>query len=294
MNVDTFYDSVGLHPLQTSRLATVYRHAGRDWQDAESILFVHGNVVSSRWWEPTMAAFEELMSNKYACFAPDLRSHGEAQALPVQGIESFVQDIISVMDTIGVKQAHIVGWSMGGAIAMQLALDYPERCLSLVLVSSISPYGADKRYIPAYDEKLIEAIAHKDFESLAHIVRTTMLRENRFPINHSPAGNALFYYLLQAMMQVQNYPGDIAHNEGNQAALKAFNLAKRCAAMKLPILGLYGDADPLVSQDYWKIARRPWPAELYQEIVFAGAGHSPMIEQPRRLAIELDSFFSVL
>ena len=294
MTDDTFYDSVSLQRLTTPRLSTVYRHNGRDWQDAESVLFIHGSLASGRWWEPTIASFEELMPSKYACYAPDLRSHGDADPLPVHGMQSFADDLLSMLDTIGIKRTHIVGWSMGGGAAMQLALDHPERCLSLVLVSSLSPYGTGEAYIPANRQQIGELIERGQYEALAKVVRAGNFREGRFPLNNTPPGNALFYYLLQSAMQTTNYPGDEANGEGNSPAMKEFNLAARTIHFGLPVLSLHGTVDHFVSSEYNAQARRAWPPALFREVIFEGAGHTPQVEQPRRFAAALDDFFSGL
>ncbi len=289
---DTFYHSVGLHRITTPRLSTVYRHSGRDWLDAESVFLIHGSLSSGRWWESAMAAFEELMPNKYACYAPDLRSHGGADPRPVLGLESFADDVLAVMDSIGVKQAHIVGWSMGGGVATLLALDHPERCLSLTLVSSLSPVGMGRLTLPGNPDVMAQAIRRGEFETVAKLIRATNLREGRFPLDGSPPSNALFYYLLQSVMEVQNYPGDEQNGEGNNAAIYRYNVSARTSNLSVPVLSLHGDRDALAPNEYFAEARRYWPPYLFQEVIFEGSGHSPMIEQPRRFVITLDEFFA--
>ena len=292
MRDDTFYDSLGLHRIKTPRLATVYRHSGRDWQDAESIFFIHGSLASGRWWEPALAAFEELMPNKYACYAPDLRSHGQADPLPVLGMESLSADMLSVMDAIGLKKAHLVGWSMGGGVAMQLALDHPNRCLSLTLVNSVSPYGIERGQLRGDPEALGQAIRRGELETVSKLIRASNLREGRFPLDNSPPGNALVAFLVQSAMQAQNYPGDTEHREGNHEAMYRFNLAARCASFPRPVLSIHGDQDIFASEEYFARAALPWPPDRYHEVIFEGASHSPMVEQPRRFVITLDDFFS--
>ncbi len=287
----TFYDSVGLHRVKTPRLSTVYRHSGRDWQDAESVLFIHGSLASGRWWEPTMAAFEELMPNKYACYAPDLRSHGQAEALPVQGMESLAEDMLSVLDVIGVKQVHVVGWSLGGGVATQLALDNPQRCLSLTLVSSVAPFGIERGSLRGDPQLTAEAIRRGDLEAVTKFIRASNLREGRFPLDGSPPGNALLAYLVQSAMQVQNFPGDEPNGEGDYEAMYRFNVAERCAAFPHPVLAVHGDQDAVATNSYLAEAARPWSLDQYRRIIFQGTGHAPMVEQPRRFAVTLDEFF---
>lgn len=239
-----------------------------------------------------MAAFDELMPGNYACYALDLRSHGEADPLPVRGMESFTGDCLAVMDAIGLKRAHIVGWSMGAGPAMQLVFDHPGRCLSLTLVSALPPFGTEGAYVPANREYIGQSIRQGNIEAVTKIIKASNLRAGRFPLDNSPPGNALFYYLLQSAMQMENYPGDEANGEGDSAAMQRFNMADRCSGVSVPVLSVHGDEDPIISNELYARMRGYWPAHLYQEVIFKGSSHSPMVEQPRRFAITLDEFYS--
>lgn len=287
---DTFYDSVSLHRVRLGDFATVYRHSGRDWQDAESIVFVHGSLVSGRWWEPALAAFQELMPNKYACYAPDLRSHGDADTPSLVTGTDFVGDLLALLDQIGLRQAHLVGWAMGGEVATRFALAHPERCLSLVLVSSLSPYATTELGSQATREFLAQATERGEFEAVARIIRANSLRDGRFPLDNSPPGNALFYYLLQSVMNVHYFPPE----EPGPSSLRLSDLTERHTDLTLPVLSVHGNADASIPPEYWETARRAWANHRFEETIFEGGGHSPPIEGPRRFAITLDEFFSTL
>ena len=289
---ETFYDSIRVYRVNTSRLSTVYRHSGRDWQDAESIFFIHGSLASGRWWEPAMAAFDDLLPATYACYAPDLRSHGDADPLPVQGVESLTGDCLAVMDAIGLKKAHIVGWSLGAGPAMQLVFDHPDRCLSLTLVSALPPFGTGEAYLPANRAYIGQLIRQGNYEAVTKIIKASNLRAGRFPLDNSPPGNALFYYLLQSAMQIENYPGDEANGEGDSEAMHRFNMVGCCAGVSVPVLSVHSDEDPIIPNELYARMAAVWPPEKFQEVIFKGASHSPMVEQPRRFAITLDEFYS--
>ena len=282
MTDDTFYDSVGLHQLETSQFKTVYRHSGRDWQDAETIFFMHGNLMSGRWWEPTMAAFDELLPGNYACYAPDLPGYGEASSLT--GAVSTVEAMLGVMDAIGIKRAHMVGWSQAGEIVRQMALSQPQRCLSLVLISSATPGDtAQTQDLPEPQRQLLtEAIGRGDLDLAARVLRASYFREGHFPTNSSPVGNALFYYLLQSAMQITTYP---------KLQLPA---SSTIVPLQLPVLNIHGNADALISNELYEQARHYWQSDRFKEVIFENTGHAPPVEQPRRVAIMLDEFFADL
>ncbi|MCU1443040.1 MAG: alpha/beta hydrolase, partial [Cryobacterium sp.] len=58
-----------------------------------------------------------------------------------RGVRDFADDVASVLEALAVDRAHIIGWSMGGGVAMQLLLDHPEVVATLTLIAPVSPYG---------------------------------------------------------------------------------------------------------------------------------------------------------
>ncbi|GAA4565771.1 alpha/beta fold hydrolase [Planotetraspora kaengkrachanensis] len=104
----------------------------------EPVLFVHGNVSSSTFWHSTMKA----IAGDVRPLALDLRGFGESDPEPVdasRGVRDYSDDVLSYLDVIG--PAHLVGWSLGGAVVMQALRDRPEAVRSLTLVNPCSPYG---------------------------------------------------------------------------------------------------------------------------------------------------------
>ncbi|MHB1171893.1 MAG: alpha/beta fold hydrolase [Lacisediminihabitans sp.] len=107
---------------------------------SDTVVFVHGNVSSSLFWQPTMLALPEHVR----ALAIDLRGFGNSQTLPVdatRGLRDFSDDVASVLEALGVRKAHLVGWSMGGGVVLQYLLDHAEVVSSVILVSPVSPYG---------------------------------------------------------------------------------------------------------------------------------------------------------
>ncbi|HSF83634.1 MAG TPA: alpha/beta hydrolase [Anaerolineales bacterium] len=109
-------------------------------QNGIPVVFVHGNFSAATYWEETMLA----QPSAYRCIAPDLRGYGDTQDLLVdgtRGARDWSDDLKAVSDVFGDKPAHLVGWSLGAAVLMQFALDYPQLVSSLTFVSPVSPYG---------------------------------------------------------------------------------------------------------------------------------------------------------
>ena len=131
-------DAVTPKRVETDRLLTNALVSGDP--DGTPVCLIHGNVSSSRFWAELMAD----MPDEYRLIAPDLRGYGDSETKPIdatRGVRDFAEDLAALFDELGVETVSLVGWSIGGGIAMQYAIDHPETLRDLVLVSTMSPYG---------------------------------------------------------------------------------------------------------------------------------------------------------
>ena len=131
----TLFDGITARRVDTERYsANVLERAG----DGTPVVFVHGNVSSALFWQPTML---DLPARSLAV---DLRGFGDSEVKDVdatRGVGDFSDDVAAVLDAMGIARAHLVGWSMGGGVVMRLLLDRPDLVETLTLVSPVSPYG---------------------------------------------------------------------------------------------------------------------------------------------------------
>ena len=129
------FEGISKETVQTERLtANVLRREG----EGTPVVFIHGNVSSSLFFQPTMLGLDR------ASYAVDLRGFGESETLAVdatRGLRDYSDDVVSVLDALGVSRAHLVGWSMGGGIIAQILLDRPDLVASLTLVAPVPPHG---------------------------------------------------------------------------------------------------------------------------------------------------------
>jgi pimeloyl-ACP methyl ester carboxylesterase len=92
------------------------------------VIFLHAGVADSRMWEPQVAAFAE----HFDVVRPDERGFGRSELAAMRW--SARADLLQIMDSLGLKPAHLVGCSMGAQLAIDFALDHSERISKLVLV----------------------------------------------------------------------------------------------------------------------------------------------------------------
>ena len=115
--------------IQTKNINTYYEQTG----EGEVLVFIHGLGSSSADW-----SFQtEFFSEHFQVLAYDVRGHGQSEKPKgPYSIPLFAKDLANLLGELDIKKAHIVGLSMGGWIAFQFALDYPEMVSSLTIVNS--------------------------------------------------------------------------------------------------------------------------------------------------------------
>ncbi|HEV7772576.1 MAG TPA: 2-succinyl-6-hydroxy-2,4-cyclohexadiene-1-carboxylate synthase [Conexibacter sp.] len=127
----------------------------------ETIVLLHGFTQTGRSWGPTIAALGE----RYRALAPDIRGHGSASDARPVDFSSVQADVLAIAP----ERFPLAGYSMGGRIALSLALAAPERVDRLVLVGA-SPGLADpaeRRARRAADEAVAERIEGEGIEAFA-------------------------------------------------------------------------------------------------------------------------------
>jgi pimeloyl-ACP methyl ester carboxylesterase len=141
--MDTLLPGITAERVPTSRLTVnVLSVAGREDGDGPAVLFVHGNVSSSLFWQPMMLALPE----SYRPMAIDLRGFGDTDEEPIdatRGLRDFSDDLAAAIEALHEDAVHLVGWSMGGGVVLQYLVDRPgaHRVASLTLVDPVSPFG---------------------------------------------------------------------------------------------------------------------------------------------------------
>jgi 3-oxoadipate enol-lactonase len=196
--------------------------------DGPVLLLLHEGVADARMWDPV---WPELTANCRA-IRYDVRGYGRSPA----ATESYtlLGDALTVLDHFGVAAAHLIGSSMGGGTALELALAQSERARSLVLLCPGIPgyaYPED----PAVEARFDEAAAAGDTEGLVRLgleqwgrsgddprvtelMRTAMRaweNEERFQQSGAPVYDRLGELRLPVVLMVgdRDNPGLIASNE---------------------------------------------------------------------------------
>lgn len=162
------------------------------WRDPKPLILLHSAMSSSRRlyrWVPKLA-------RRYTTARLDLRGHGKSALPPADKpltIDRLVKDVLEFMDVVGWERAHFVGCSAGGYLCQRIAIDYPERVMTMAL------YGSTP------------GLKHSEAAGWVEPIRTKGLRAfladtiaDRFPIGECDPG-LVEWFLDQAGSNDQDY-----------------------------------------------------------------------------------------
>lgn len=195
------------------------------------VLWLQGLGADHRAWSAQLARF----SPDYRCIAPDNRDVGRsARAVEPYTLADMAADMAAVLRAAGSAPAHVIGLSLGGAIAQHLALDYPEVVRSLCLVSSFARQGARQRELLLAWREIYARVDPITFYRQANV----WLFSDQFFEHPRNVANVLRYV---ASGQAQE---PVAFARQIDAAVD-HNTLERLAEIRLPTLVMTGEHDIL-------------------------------------------------
>lgn len=275
MSTELLLPGIAQNSVKTDRLNVAYLQTG---SGAVPIVLVHGNCSSSLFFQDLMLVL--TATGHYTVFAPDLRGYGDTEVLPVdatRGVRDYSDDLAAFVRALSLPRFHLFGWSLGGNVVMQYAIDYPENLRSLTLQAPGSPFGfggtKDLAGTPTWPDfagsgggtanpDFAQRIAQGDRGNDQNSPRTVM---NSFyfkpPFHAAPDREELYLTsLLTTKITPGNYPGDTTQSpnwpnvapgtQGVNNALSPKYLNQSDFAelkIKVPVLWIHGVDDQIVS-----------------------------------------------
>lgn len=197
----------------------------------DAVVLIHGSNLDSR----SLSALATALAADHRVVELDLRFHGQSKE--GEGPFSFQDDVRAVMDAAGVTRAALIGHSLGGQVAVDLALMAPARVSRLVLVApGLSGRAAMRRQEGV--EPMIAALRARDFvgaaDALARMPVMTLYRDTtrQAEVRAMVRDNARLFAADPRRMQSTGAPG-----------------AGRLGELAVPVLVVMGGADPTESSD---------------------------------------------
>jgi pimeloyl-ACP methyl ester carboxylesterase len=226
------------------------------------VVLLHGLTGSSaRHFEAT-GIIDALVGAGYRAIAMDVRGHGEsgkphdenAYGMPM------VMDVVRLLDHLDINRAHVVGYSMGGAIANQLLVKYPTRLRTVALIGA-GWEGEDLDTLRSQMLTLADAFAKKDATPLLRAVTGGQ---------NAPSDDAVA--AASAALFARNDPAALA--AATRGLLQLFQISEaELRAVKVPVLAVVGEEDQNAASAK-SMARAVTTMEV---IIIPGANHATSV-----------------
>jgi pimeloyl-ACP methyl ester carboxylesterase len=258
--------SAHLEGLPMPFAANIYyfEHQG-DNSYTPPIVLIHGAGGSQLHWP---APIRRLSG--FPIYALDLPGHGKSIGRGYQSINAYVECVLEWMNAVELRQAVFVGHSMGGAIALSLGLDHPERVLGLGIVGS----GARLKIDPV----LLESASRK--ETFPATIET--ITEWAFD---PQADHRLVELAAKRMAEVRP---SVLHSDF--LACDSFNKLDSLESLSAPTFILCGEHDKMTPPRYSQyLADHISGAKI---TIISDAGHMVQLEKPALVAEALREYFS--
>ncbi|MDD4776183.1 MAG: alpha/beta hydrolase [Syntrophomonas sp.] len=226
-----------------------------------SLIFIHGAGGTHRKWAHLM----EHSINAYTHIAVDLMGHGASPGNPAAEVQAYAQSIHEFLSANSFPRPWIlVGHSMGGSIALQTALTYPESVDGLVLIGS----GAR---MPV-NQTILEQLAQGTFD--------TGFLKVAYGRDFAPELLATELQGLSLVPQPQLYVDFTACNN--------YDVAAQLDQIQIPVLILVGDQDKMTPAKNSQYLQENIPGSSLQ--IVPAAGHHLMLERPAETIVAISDF----
>jgi pimeloyl-ACP methyl ester carboxylesterase len=260
-----------------------YRRAG--W--GPLIVLIHGITGSSDTWLDVI----EPLAERYTVVAPDLLGHGHsAKPRGDYSLGAYASGLRDLLSSLGHDRGTVVGHSLGGGVAMQLAYQFPDRCERLVLVSS----GGLGREV----HMLLRAAALPGSE-----VVLPLLASSRVLSAGASLGGFMRRLGMRAGPDVEELWRGFS-SLGDVGARSAFIQTLRGVidpggqrvdasdrlylAQRIPTMLMWGERDPIIPVRHGRAAADAIPGSRFE--AFPNAGHFPYRDDPRAFVKVLTDF----
>ncbi len=197
----------------------------------------------------------------FRVFALDLPGHGKSTGPGCQSVEDYAQAITQFMDEVGLWQAVLIGHSLGGAIALNVAANHPERVCGLGLVSS-----GHRLQVPGV---LLENVSNPSTFPFAAQSLHSLMCGPHFPSRLAEENLERLLSLRPTLLY------------GDLLACLRFDATDWLDSIKVPVLVTCGTEDKLTPPRYSSVLAASIPGAALQTV--DGAGHLVMLEQPHRM-----------
>ncbi|GAB4529101.1 MAG: alpha/beta hydrolase [Anaerolineae bacterium] len=237
------------------------------------VLLLHGWLGSWALWRQTI----EVLSREFKTYALDFFGFGESFVRGADfSVDNFVLSVNQFMDRLGIPKAAMIGHSMGGTVSLAASTRYPDKIVKTAVVGS-PIQGSSLNF-------LLKFSGYRGFASIA-FYSPALLRMFLRLYSHYIAkdGNALGKMIVEdtSRVTVESFFQSIG-------TLRETDLRSQIGELQMPVLGVYGKYDRIVSPRQSQVLKEHCPSSRIAW--FEGSGHFPMLDEPDRFYTTIQDF----
>lgn len=251
------------------------------------VLLLHGWLNSWALWRNTI----EILGKEFRLYALDFLGFGESganardPATSSYSVNNFILMVNQFMDRMGIIKAPLVGHSMGGTVALSVAVRHPEKVVKVIVVgspiqgSSLSP--------------LLKIAAYRGWIGLG---QTTPIAYQIFQSGFRPFLRAYSYFLAHdGKMLGEMLTTDVAKLNAapffeSVSTLRQTDIRPRLKELHMPVLGVYGKGDNIVHPGQGKVLKEYLPSSRIEW--FEKSRHFPMLDEREHFHATLRDFLN--
>ena len=242
--------------------------------DGEPLLLIPGLGSTCRLWDPIAPE----LARRFSLILPDNRDVGRSVGRrQPNSLSDFAADLIELLDELQVERANVVGISLGGVIAQQLAVEHPDRVNRLVLISTAHRFGPYLRDISALLGRCLYRMPYALFQRTMELLGTA-------PAYYDSHIEEVERKIEE--MRVVHAPRSAVVRQ--LRCLAVSEIDRSCYRIAAPTLVLSGEYDALVPNCYGQRMAGEIPGSEFR--VLAGCGHNPVTEDPTLMLALLNEF----
>lgn len=272
---------------------------------SKNLVLIHGNLSSSVYFESLI----EDLKKEYRIIAPDLRGYGDSSYVHrFDSLLELAEDVSSLLSMLNLSQYALLGWSLGGGVAMELAVLDVTKVTHLILMSATTHLGypifqkdhkfqaifgkvyATKDQLaldPVQVKPVIEAIEQKNHTMMTAVYDYTIYTVKK----PNPEQNKRFIHeTLKERSLVDSDYALATLNMSNEISFYGLGNG-RIHQIKAPVLHIWGKNDKTVPE-YMLHANVNALKDQSTVIVYDDCGHSPIVDQFEPLKQAITTFIS--
>ncbi len=240
----------------------------------QDLVLLHGWAMHSGIW----GSVRDMLAQRFRLHLIDLPGHGLSPSSEPGTLDHWVEIIADILP----ERCMLGGWSLGGQIAMELALREPHRIEKLLLIATTPCFAKRADWECGMEHKLLQLF----LENLQVNYTTTINRFLTLQMSGDRDAGRLLSQLRKTFFQ-RAEPDPAALQKG-LAVLQYSDLRNRITAIEQPVLIVHGENDVITHPAAADWMHRQLPQSRY--VKFAHCGHAPFLSFPEQFVAHLDDF----